>query len=129
MKWTKSPPELIEAFDAVLPGPPVERRLMFGYPAGFVNGNMFCGLYQDGMVLKLDEKAREKLLERKGTQIFEPMKGRPMKEYVLVPSSLAKDEDAIAPWLEASLAFVSKLPPKKKKTAAKKKAPAKKKTK
>jgi TfoX/Sxy family transcriptional regulator of competence genes len=129
MKWTKSPPELIEAFDAVLPGPPVERRLMFGYPAGFVNGNMFCGLYQDGMVLKLDEKAREKLLKRKGTQIFEPMKGRPMKEYVLVPSSLAKDEDAIAPWLEASLAFVSKLPPKKKKAAAKKKAPAKKKTK
>jgi TfoX/Sxy family transcriptional regulator of competence genes len=105
----------------VLPGAPVERRLMFGYPAGFVNGNMFCGLFQDGLVLRLDDKQRDKLLKVKGCKPFEPMKGRPMKQYVLVPGSLVKDEDAITPWLEAALNYASKLPPKKKTPKTKKK--------
>ena len=47
MAWKKSPPALIETFDAVLPGAPAERRLMFGYPAAFVNGNMFMSLFED----------------------------------------------------------------------------------
>jgi hypothetical protein len=52
MKWRESPPELVETFDTVLP-PPAERRLMFGYPAAFVNGNMFMGLWQEHLVLRL----------------------------------------------------------------------------
>ena len=37
MAWKKSPAALVEAFDAVVPAPPAERRQMFGYPAAFVN--------------------------------------------------------------------------------------------
>ena len=47
MAWKKSPPALIETFDAVLPGAPAERRSMFGYPAAFVNGNLFMSLFED----------------------------------------------------------------------------------
>ncbi len=120
MKWTKSPPELIEAFDALLPGPPVERRLMFGYPAGFVNGHMFCGLFQDSMLLKLDDKSRARLLKLKGARPFSPMPGRESKHFVMVPRSMVEDPEAITPWLGAALAFVSKMPPKKKKAKKKK---------
>jgi hypothetical protein len=125
MKWSKSPPELIEAFDAVLPGPPVERRLMFGYPAGFVNGNMVCGLFQDGMVLRLGDADGKKLMGVKGCKAFSPMPNRPMRGFVFVPGTMVADEDAIAPWLERALSHVSKMPPKKK--AAAKKSPTKKK--
>src|SRR5216110_404226 len=56
MAWKKSPPELIAAFARVVPsGGGAERRPMFGYPAAFVNGNMFAGLHDDRVVLRRDE--------------------------------------------------------------------------
>ena len=35
---------------------------MFGYPAVFVNGNMFAGLVRDKMILRLGETDRTKFL-------------------------------------------------------------------
>jgi hypothetical protein len=32
---------------------------MFGYPAAFVNSNMFMGLFQESMLIRLPEKCRE----------------------------------------------------------------------
>jgi len=46
MEWRKSPQHLIETFNSVVPGPPVVPRKMFGYPAAFVNGNLFMSLFQ-----------------------------------------------------------------------------------
>ncbi len=44
MAWTKSPPEIIAAFERAAPKDPrVVRRPMFGYPALFLNGNMLSG--------------------------------------------------------------------------------------
>ena len=41
-KWTKAPDALVALFgDAIKGLPGVEARKMFGYPAAFVNGNMF----------------------------------------------------------------------------------------
>jgi TfoX/Sxy family transcriptional regulator of competence genes len=113
MKWMKSPPELVAAFDAVLPGPPAERRLMFGYPAAFVNGHMFCSLFQDAMVVRLDEADRARLLQQKGARPFAPMPGRPMKEYVVVPPSLHGDPAALRHWIDLALFYARQLPPKK----------------
>ena len=63
MKWTKSPPELVELFDEVVPSAPaVQRRQMFGYPAAFVNGNMFAGLHQSNVVLRLPEPQLEEFM-------------------------------------------------------------------
>ena len=60
--WSKSSPGLVEVFEAVFPGPPAIARQMFGYPAGFVNGNMFMGLHQENMVLRLPDGPRAELL-------------------------------------------------------------------
>jgi len=53
-KWRKSLTQLVDLFVAVLPDQPnVERRQMFGYPCAFVNGNMFTGLHQGSLIVRL----------------------------------------------------------------------------
>ena len=131
MKWRKSPDELIALFDEVLPDDArVERRKMFGYPAAFTNGNLFCGLHQENLVLRLDEKKRAEMTKA-GAATFEPMPRRPMKEYVVAPASLLKDRAALKKRIAQSLEYVASLPAKKAKKGAtkattKKKAASKK---
>jgi hypothetical protein len=84
MKWRKSPQDLVDLFVSVMPGPPVVQRKMFGYPAGFINGNLFMSLFEDQMIFRLPESQRQELLKKEGAKIFEPMPGRPMREYVAV---------------------------------------------
>lgn len=116
MKWKKPPPELTALFDAVAPTPPLaERRQMFGYPCCFVNGNMFAGLHQENMMLRLPDGQRKELLKVKGVRVFEPMPGRPMREYVAVPPSLLADHDALRGWMAKSLEYARSLPAKAKK--------------
>ncbi|HEY3056802.1 MAG TPA: TfoX/Sxy family protein [Thermoanaerobaculia bacterium] len=118
MQWKKSSPALVELFSRVVPGAPAEKRQMFGYPAAFVNGNMFIGLHQEDFILRLPDDARADLLKKKGAHVFEPMPGRPMKEYIVAPSSLIKDEDELRRWIGRSLQYASSLQPKKKAKSA-----------
>lgn len=114
MKLKKSPQELIDLFASVVPGPHVTQRKVFGYPAGFVNGNMFMGLFEDEMILRLPEDLREKMLSVHGAKIFEPMPGRPMKEYVALPRSLRSDRKELAAWVSRALEHGESLKPKSK---------------
>ena len=87
-KWSQAPESLVRRFGeliAALPG--AEPRKVFVYPAAFVNGNMFCGCHQENVVLRLGEEDRAKLLQEEGARVFEPMPGRPMKEYVVAPAA------------------------------------------
>jgi len=129
MKWKKSPEALVSTFDAALPhDPKVERRSMFGYPCAFVNGNMFTGLHERSLILRLGEAERGELLREPGARIFEPMPGRSMKEYVAAPPGVLADVALLRKWMKKSLAFASALPPKGEKPAKPKRAaPAKKK--
>ena len=111
--WRKAPPSMVTLFDEVLPqAPEVERRKMFGYPAGFANGHMFMGLFQEYLVLRLDTADREAFLKLPEAEQFEPMPGRPMREYVVVTPSLTEEVDELRPWIKRSLRFVLSLPPK-----------------
>jgi TfoX/Sxy family transcriptional regulator of competence genes len=119
MKWRPSPPDLLKTFDDVAPPPPVVRRKMFGYPAAFVNGNMFLGLFQDQMIVRLPEQTREDLI-REGGAVFEPMPGRPMREYVVVPPRILGDSKGLSSWVGKALAYGRGLPPKAAKEKKKK---------
>lgn len=123
MKWKKSPPELIEKFDASVPGPPAVRRSMFGYPAAFVNGNMFMGLHQSDMVLRLSPKERQEFLQLTGARLFEPMPGRPMREYVVVPPAVLLEREKLTEWVTKALEYGGSLKPKEKKFASRKPKP------
>ena len=118
-KFEKSPPELVAKFEKLAPGPPAQQRQMFGYPACFVNGNLFMSLFHDKMVLRLPDTDREALLKVKGAGPFEPMAGRPMKEYVTVPPSLLKTPKKLEPWVAKALQYGASLKPKAPKKKAK----------
>lgn len=107
-KWRKSPPELIALFDAALPDDRrVERRKMFGYPAGFVGGRLFAGLHQETVVLKLDAPDRETLARDHGGVRFEPTPGRRMGAFMAAPPSLLVDPSRLRPWLDRALRHVA----------------------
>ncbi|MCZ6861942.1 MAG: TfoX/Sxy family protein [Alphaproteobacteria bacterium] len=86
MSWRKTSPELIALFDEVAPGDPIaERQKMFGFPCAFVNGNMFIGLHQENILLRLSEADREVMKSEHRAGPFEAKPGRAMKGYVSVP--------------------------------------------
>ncbi|MDP9250434.1 MAG: TfoX/Sxy family protein [Chloroflexota bacterium] len=110
MTFQKAPKELVERFAEVMAGiPDAQLRKMFGYPAAFANGYMFTGLHEDRWVIRLPEEARSQLAAM-GATPFEPMPGRPMRGYVIIPQSLLADRDALLPWLNQALAHVLGLP-------------------
>ena len=110
MALRKSPRALVDAFDRSLPKDAlVERRKMFGFPAAFVNGNLFCGLHQEDVIVRLSSDQRT-LLERAGGVRWEPTAGRVMREYMLLPRTAGAR--VMKRWLARSLMFARSLPPK-----------------
>lgn len=115
MAWTKAPQGLVDLFDACLPdGPGLERRRMFGQPCAFVNGNMFAGLLQEIAFVRLPPSLHAALDAEFGVRHFEPMPGRPMRAYVVLPEEVLEDEGRFAGMLQAAYAFTSAMPPKEK---------------
>lgn len=113
MKLRKAPETLVAIFDEVMPGPPATRRKMFGYPAGFVNGNLFMGLFEDSMILRLPGELREELIQVHGAKPFAPMAGRVMKEYVALAEAFLHDREELCSWVGKALAYGESLEPKK----------------
>jgi TfoX/Sxy family transcriptional regulator of competence genes len=119
----QAPRELIDRFTTIMAGfPEVERRQMFGYPCAFANGQMVTGLFAASWMIRLPDDDREQMLQNEGARPFEPMPGRPMREYVVVPPSMVANADSLRPWIERSLAYVATLPPKPPKTPKARKA-------
>jgi len=115
-KWKPAPREAVAAFEAATSGlPGAEPRRMFGYSCVFAKGNMFAGLHEAGMVLRLPDQQRAEFLRLKGAKQFEPMSGRVMREYVVVPKVLLNAAGELRAWAEKSLAYVLSLPAKPKK--------------
>ncbi len=88
---------------------------MFGYPCAFVNGNMFTGLHQEALIVRLGEDDRERLIDEAGARQFEPMPGRPMREYVALPEPMLEDRDKLIEIIRSAKQFAASLPPKVKK--------------
>ncbi len=110
--WRKPSAELIERFHEAVAGiEGVEVRKMFGYPAAFVGGNMTAGLHQESFLVRLSETDRAERLAD-GWSTFEPMAGRPMREYVTLPPQVVADADATRAWVERAAGYVRTLPPK-----------------
>ena len=122
MKWRKPQEDLVQLLHDVIPESqaPVEFKPMFGGPCYWTGGNMFAAVHQESLFARLDEKDRAELLAQPGAHLFEPMEGRPMKEYVVFPDALLTDRDALRGWMARGLAYAASLPPKEKKPRKKK---------
>ena len=113
MHWERSSPELtarFQAFTATIDD--LTQRKMFGETAGFVNGNMVTGLHNGNWFVRLPEEQQAELRVLPGSGAFEPMAGRPMRGYVVLPPDIVADDAALRPWIERAVAFGRSLPAK-----------------
>jgi TfoX/Sxy family transcriptional regulator of competence genes len=114
------------AFTKLVPDRPnVALRPMFGNLAAFVNGNMFAGLFGEDLFVRLPED-ESTAVKGKGGRDFEPMPGRAMKGYVIVPTTWRDKPDAPAAWIKRALELTAKMPPKAARAKASGKPPGKK---
>ena len=122
MKWRKPREDLVALLDEVIPQgeAAVEFKPMFGGPCYWSGGNMFAAVHQESIIVRLGEQDRAALLAVPGAHLFEPMEGRPMREYVVFPDVLTADKGALRGWLGKGLAYAASLPPKQKKSRTKK---------
>ena len=88
-------------------------RPMFGNLSAFVNGNMFFGIFGTDLFLRLSIADQKELLKNKGASMLEPMKGKPMKDYVVVPGTWRDRPEPLSSWISKALQWSGKLPPKK----------------
>ena len=101
-----------ELFASLVPDhPKVTERPMFGQRSAFVNGNMFMGIFGQDLLLRLPEQDREAVIAAGGA-VFEPMAGRPMREYVILPSAWRSKPATLRKWVARSLDHVEQMPPK-----------------
>jgi TfoX/Sxy family transcriptional regulator of competence genes len=102
--WKKVPADLAAAFDAALPPAiDVERRRMFGCPAAFVNGNLFAGLHEDRLMIRLPAEAAARPCV---------LLGRTMREYALFADAPEMPPRAMAAWIRRAYDFTRALPAK-----------------
>lgn len=118
MEWEKPTVEVIEKFEKILPViAGIEKRKMFGLPCVFVNSNMFMGVHKNNIFIRLSKSDRETFLKLEGSEVFEPLPGRVMKEYAVFPEWIFenKSTDILNDWIYKSFEYAASLPPKEKK--------------
>lgn len=78
---------------------------MFGKPCLKIQGKAFVSQHKSTIAFKLAGSHHQKAIGLKGATLWDPSgKGRPMKEWVALPASEAKQFKALA---KAALAYVS----------------------
>jgi TfoX/Sxy family transcriptional regulator of competence genes len=90
----------------------VTSKKMFGQPAAFASGNLFMGVYGESVFVRLSESDRSEARSRTGFAPFEPMPGRVMVAYWVLPASVLRDRAEARRWVAKSLAYALTLPPK-----------------
>lgn len=111
-----SPPELVDHFSAVTDrlladAPDASRRKMFGYPACFAGGHLVTSLHEDRWIVRLADTDISELAVLGGTP-FEPMAGRPMRGFMVLPEAVRSDPAQLDAWVGRALAHVRTMPPK-----------------
>ena len=98
-------------FRSLVPDDPrVEIKPMVGNLGGFVNGNMFMGLFGPDIGVRLAPEDAERLRAVVGAGPFGPAE-RPMGGYVTLPTTLIGTPEADR-WVARSLDLVAEMPPK-----------------
>jgi TfoX/Sxy family transcriptional regulator of competence genes len=114
MEWKKPSKELADLLAKAIEPADCQKKTMFGAPVYTVNGNMFTGVHEDHLFLRLSEADRKGLAAHfKEAKPFEPVKGRIMKEYMVAPPAVYTNREILQQWLKKSYGFAESLPVKK----------------
>jgi TfoX/Sxy family transcriptional regulator of competence genes len=116
MKWVKAPDALKAHIDTLMQGADCEKRPMFGYPAYFINKNLFAGLFQDKLFVRLSPEQVTSLSKSyPALANLEPMPGRPMKAYYVIPEKLHEHKGKMGKLVAEAAGYCRSLPEKVKK--------------
>lgn len=96
--------EKFEDLGEEMAGRGVSMAKMFGMPCLKAKKSSFAGVWGEAMVFKLTGDDLAAALKLKGAELFDPMGGRPMREWVVVPVAHAKRWPEFA---DAALAYVA----------------------
>lgn len=88
-----------------------DARKMFGGVCHLINGNMFCGVYKDFLILRLGEKKAEEVLRQPHAKPFD-ITGKPMKGWVMIDQKGFRTDERLKEWLNKAKEYVKTLPPK-----------------
>ncbi len=116
----KSEVDIVELLKQNLLGIDYVEKKMFGKFAYFINRNMFTGVHQSYLFLRLSSDDRDEALSQEGITVFEPRTGLVMKEYVVLTDSILTNNSLLKELFQKSVSYVSGLPPKEPKKKKKK---------
>ncbi|MCI4342441.1 MAG: TfoX/Sxy family protein [Thermoplasmata archaeon] len=117
MKMPKADPSAVARFEELLPThPDVLVKQMFGHPAAFIGGNLFMGVFGEHVFVRLSEAEFHEASTSVGARPFEPMEGRVMRGYAVLPAKVLGDPKVAKDWVARSLAYVERMPTKKSKS-------------
>lgn len=121
MKWEKPSDDLLEILSKRLKDVDCRLKKIFGQYVFFLNGNMLGGVHQSDIYIRLSSEDMKWAMNiYKEIRSFEPKPGTIMKEYIIVPESIYKDDILFSEIVNMSIKYVSQLPPKIKKKSKKK---------
>jgi hypothetical protein len=98
MAWKKNSPDAVRRFDELVAVPGAQRGVMFGCPIYLLDGQRYVSLHEERVVLRLSAQDAAQLISA-GGRIFEPIKGRPMKDRVIVPEAIATNARSLRAWV------------------------------
>jgi TfoX/Sxy family transcriptional regulator of competence genes len=114
MAWEKMSQETAEKLARLVKGFDCQKKPMFGHEVYWVNGNMFAGVFQSDIWIRLSRDDQADFFEAyEDAELFEPMAGRPMKDYVVLPGTVLADEESVQLWLGKAYGYTATLPVKK----------------
>jgi len=96
--------------EAVPAGVAVDCRRFFSGAAAYADDRIFMSLTPVGLAVKLSEADRDALIRAGGSPLRYFPKAPVKKAYVVAPLEMAKDPDALRPWVARSLSYVLSLP-------------------
>ena len=88
-----------------------ERKKMFGGACHLLNGNMFCGVYKNYLILRLGEQNAHRAAANPTVKPLD-ITGKPMKGWVMVEENGFREDRQLRAWLQSAKTFAATLPPK-----------------
>jgi len=85
-----------------------DSKKMFGGICHLLDGNMFCGVYKDFLILRLGEDKAGEALQLPLVKPFD-ITGKPMKGWVMVEEQGFACDKELKGWLEKAKAFAKTL--------------------
>jgi len=86
-------------------------KKMFGGVCHLINGNMFCGVHKDSLILRLGETTSLEAMANKHVREFD-ITGKPMRGWIMVAEKGYINDKDLRAWLDKAKTFAKTLPAK-----------------